>query len=321
MSDAIEPETDEEGGGFLFETWPELPYHGWAGTCRSLHMWTQVIGKVRLALAPMENHWWNIPLYVTARGLTTSPMPAGELTVQADFDFLSHEFRVVNSLGMTAGFALRPMPVAAFYGLAICALQSVMVYERIWTTPVEVPDPVPFDEDVAEGEYDPVAAEAFWRVLVATDRVLKRFRGEFLGKASPVHFFWGSFDLAYTRFSGRPAPPHPGAPNVADSVTREAYSHEVSSVGFWPGAEAFPEPVFYAYAYPAPDGYAEASVQPEAAYFNREWGEFMLPYEAVLTADDPEAALLAFCRSTYEAAADLGRWDRASLERQERAIK
>jgi hypothetical protein len=277
-------------------------------------MWTQVVGKIRLALTPLVNHWWNVPLYVTTRGLTTSAIPYGAGSFEMLFDFLEHRLRIETSDGATRSMALAPRPVAEFYREAMAALSGLGIEVRIWTTPVEVPDPVPFEQDEVHRSYDPEYAQRFWRVLVQADRVLTEFRARFLGKASPVHFFWGSFDLAATRFSGRPAPPHPGAPNVADSVTREAYSHEVSSAGFWPGGFGF-DALFYAYAYPEPDGFKQYPVQPKEAFYHWDLGEFVLPYEAVRTAASSDEALMAFLQSTYEAAADLVHWDRASLER------
>ena len=297
------------------ETWPELPLAAWRDTRDTLHMWTQIVGKIRLAQAPPINHWWQVPLYVTARGLTTSPIPYGERVFEIGFDLIGHRLTIATSDGAVDGFPLRPLAVADFYREIMACSRALGLDIRIWTTPVEIPDPVPFEKDHAHAAYDPDFANRFWRVLVQADRVLTAFRGRFLGKASPVHFFWGSFDLAATRFSGRAAPPHPGAPGVADRVTREAYSHEVSSCGFWPGGAGMEEPVFYSYAYPQPEGFAEAPVRPAAARYSREFGEFILPYDAVREAADPDAALLEFLQSTYDAAADLARWDRAALER------
>jgi hypothetical protein len=297
------------------EEWPELPLAAWRDTCATLHLWTQIVGKIRLARAPFVNHWWQVPLYVTCRGLTTSPIPYEGITFQIDFDFLAHRLTLQTSSGGTDEFPLRPMAVAAFYEEIMRRLRRLGVDVRIWAVPVEIPAPVPFYQDLEHAAYDPDFANRFWRVLVQADRRLTDFRGRFLGKASPVHFFWGSFDLAVTRFSGRQAPPHPGAANVADRVTREAYSHEVSSCGFWPGGTGMEEPVFYSYAYPQPPRFAEAPVRPAAAFYSREFGEFILPYEAVRQAATPGAVLLDFLQSTYEAAADLANWDRAGLER------
>lgn len=297
------------------DRWPSLPFEEWRETCATLHMWTQVVGKVRLALAPHLNHWWQVPLYVSARGLTTSPVPYGERTFQVDFDFCAHRLLIETNEGDSREMVLAPRTVADFYGEFMSALRSLGLEVKIWTTPVEVPNPVPFEKDEAHASYQTEYANRFWRVLVQAERVLQKFRSRFLGKCSPVHFFWGSFDLAVTRFSGRPAPPHPGAPGVPDFITREAYSHEVSSAGFWPGGEALPQPIFYAYAYPEPEGFKDFAVRPGEAYYNADFREFVLPYEAVRTAADRDRALLDFLQSTYEAAAERGHWDRAALER------
>jgi hypothetical protein len=297
-------------------SWPALPLAQWQDSYATLHMWTQIVGKTRLALAPMENHWWQIPFYVTSRGLTTSPMPHGEWTLTVDFDFVQHRLLLERSDGTVRELALAPMPVAQFHARYMEALRSLGCGVHLLARPVEVEKAIPFDQDREHASYDAEAVHRCWQVLVQSDRVLKRFRGRFLGKASPVHFFWGSFDLAATRFSGRPAPRHPGgAPNCADYVMVEAYSHECASCGFWPGGGVITEPVFYAYAYPEPSGYAEHAVLPEAASYHSGMREFVLPYEAVRTAPDPDDALLDFLQSTYEAAADLGRWDRAALDR------
>jgi len=298
------------------EAWPSLPLAEWQESCATLHMWTQVVGKIRLARAPTINHWWQVPLYVTCRGLTTSPIPYGARSFQIDFDFVDHRLAIDASDGRREGFPLAPMAVAEFYHEVMGRLRSLGLEVRIWTTPVEVADPIPFEQDQVHAAYDPDHVRRFWRILVQADRLFTDFRARFLGKASPVHFFWGSFDLAVTRFSGRAAPAHPGAPNVADAVTREAYSHEVSSCGFWPGGGAFDGPAFYAYAYPQPPGFPEAPVRPGGvAFYSREAGEFLLPYDAVRRADAPDAMLLEFLQSTYETAATLGGWDRAALER------
>ncbi len=298
------------------EAWPELRLDDWRETYATLHMWTQIVGKTRLALAPMENHWWQIALYVTPRGLTTSPMPHGTRTFSVTFDFVEHALLVQTSDGAAGGLALAPRSVADFYQEYMDTLRSLGLEVRIRPVPVEVITAVPFARDREHAAYDPDAARRCWRILVQADRVLKRFRGRFLGKASPVHFFWGSFDLAMTRFSGRVAPKHPGgAPNTPDYVMVEAYSHECASAGFWPGSDALPEPAFYAYAYPEPPGYAQARVRPEAAYYHPDIREYVLPYEAVRTAPSPDALLLEFLQSAYEQAADLGRWDRAALDR------
>ena len=295
--------------------WPSLPFAEWRETCATLHRWTQVVGKIRLAQAPLINHWWQVPLYVTSRGLTTSPIPYGARSFQIDFDFIAHRLMIRTSDGRAEGLALRPLSVADFHGEVIERLKALGIEVRIWTTPVEIPDPIPFEQDRQHGAYDADYANRFWRVLVQADRVLTAFRARFIGKASPVHFFWGSFDLAVTRFSGRRAPLHPGAPNVVDLVTREAYSHEVSSCGFWPGGAGFEQPMFYSYAYAEPAGFKDAPVRPAAASYAREMGEFILPYDAVRQAAAPDETLLDFLQSTYEAAATLAHWDRAALER------
>lgn len=309
----------------LNQNWPSLPLAGWRDTCATLQLWTQIAGKVRLALAPMANHWWQVPLYVTARGLTTSPMPWRSLAVQIDFDFIDHRLVIATSSGRQSLLALEPRSTADFYRAVMSQLAALGIDVAIWTMPVEIPDAIPFEQDRIHGAYDPDCAHRFWQILVHADRVLKEFRGRFLGKASPVHFFWGSFDLAVSRFSGRAAPPHPGsAPNLANWVMREAYSHEVSSCGFWPGGGApggaIDEPMFYAYAYPSPPGFAAARVAPAAAYWSEALGEFLLPYEAVRQSASPDALLLEFLESSYAAAADLGHWDRAALERSKESL-
>jgi hypothetical protein len=298
------------------EAWPPLPLDGWQETYDTLHLWTQIVGKTRLALAPMENHWWQVALYVTPRGLTTSAMPSGTRTVAVDFDFVDHQVYVRTSDGAVSGVPLVAQPVAEFYAAYMRTLRSLDLDVRIGPTPNEMQTAIPFAEDRAHASYDAAAANRCWRILVQADRVMKRFRARFTGKASPVHFFWGGFDLAATRFSGRRAPRHPGGvPNCPNYVMVEAYSHEVSSCGFWPGGGAVTEPAFYSYAYPAPGGYADHPVQPAAARYNRELGEFILPYEAVRTAPAPDDVLLAFFQSTYDAAADLAAWDRSALDR------
>jgi hypothetical protein len=307
--------SDTDGRIMSQEAWPALPLDAWQDTATTLHMWTQIVGKVRLALSPPVNHWWHVALYVTARGLTTSPIPHGQRTFEIEFDFLDHDLRITADDGATQTIALGPRTVAAFYADVMAALNSLGVPVRIWPVPSEVPNPTRFDEDREHAAYDPEYARRFWRVLVQADRVLKDFRGRFLGKASPVHFFWGGFDMAATRFSGRPAPVHPSIPGVADLITHEGYSHEVSSAGFWSGGGPIPMPIFYAYAYPEPPGFRDAPVRPAEAYYHADLGEFVLPYEAVRTAGDPDAALLDFLQSTYEAAADRANWDRAALER------
>jgi hypothetical protein len=300
----------------MTDFWPSLPLDEWQDTCTTLHLWTQIVGKTRLALAPMENHWWQVPLYVTARGLTTSPIPSDERSFEAEFDFLEHRLHLRSSDGRTRALPLAPRSVADFFAEYVAALDALGIAVRIHPAPNEVPVAIPFAQDREHASYDPEAAARWWRILEQVDRVLKRFRGRFLGKASPVHFFWGSFDLAMTRFSGRRAPRHPGGvPNCPDYVMVEGYSHECSSCGLWPGSGNLREPTFYAYAYPTPAGYDQAPVRPEAARYSRELGEFILPYEAVRTAPDPDAVLLDFLQSTYEAAADLAQWERGALDR------
>ena len=298
------------------DAWPELPYAAWKDTCDTLHLWTQIVGKIRLVQTPWLNHSWHVTLYVTARGLTTSPIPYRERAFQIDFDFVDHVLWVRTSEGSFRRLPLAPMPVAQFYADLIAAMAELGLDVRIRTMPCEIADCIPFDQDFSHVAYDRDYAGRFWRVLVSTHEVLAHFRTAFLGKASPVHFFWGSFDLAVTRFSGRPAPRHPGGvPHLPDAVAREAYSHEVSSAGFWPGGGGpIDYPAFYSYAYPAPEGFAGASVRPAEAFFSRELGEFILPYDAARAAPDPGRALMDFLQSTYEAAAELGRWDRAALD-------
>lgn len=296
------------------EAWPALPLDAWQDTCATLHMWSQVVGKVRLEKTPPVNHWWHVPLYLTSRGLTTSPIPDADRTFQIDFDFIDHRLAIATSDGAGREIPLRPMSVADFHRETMKALTELEIEVEIWPVAVEVPEPIPFPEDRVHAAYDQVWANRFWHALAQADRVTKAFRDDFLGKASPVHFFWGGFDLASTRFSGRKAPPHPGTPGVPASITREAYSHECWSAGWWPGA-GLGEPAFYAYAFPEPEGFRDWPVEPAAAYYHDDLREFVLPYEAVRTSADPEAALLAFLRSTYEAAAERGGWDRDSLER------
>lgn len=295
-------------------SWPQLPLEAWQDTCSTLHLWSQIIGKIRLAFAPLVNHWWQVPFYMTSRGWTTSPIPYKENIFQIDFDFIDHQIQITTNRGDFRSLELKPRSVSDFYGETIEILHSLGIEVHLWTTPVELQERIPFEQDSTHSSYDPEYAQRHWRVLVQVDRVLKEFRSHFLGKVSPVHFFWGAFDLAVTRFSGRRAPDHPGVPNVARSVMLEAYSHEVSSCGFWPGP-GLGEPAFYAYAYPEPAGFSEIPVQPQEAYYNKDWGEFILPYEAVRTAASPDDLLLAFLQSTYEGAANLGKWDRALLER------
>jgi hypothetical protein len=298
------------------QLWPALPLEEWKNTYATLHMWTQIVGKIRLAQTPLINHWWNVTLYVTSRGLTTSAIPYNGRTFQMDFDFIDHTLLIQTSDGSTRTIALRPCSVAEFYQETVAALRSLGITVTIWTTPVEVPDRTPFEQDQQHAAYDPEYAARVWRILAQATRVLTTFRSRFLGKVSPIHFFWGAFDLAVTRFSGRPAPPHPGAPNVARFVAIEAYSHEVSSCGFWPGGGSVDTPVFYAYAYPEPEGFKDSRVQPAEAFYHTDMREFVLPYDVVRTAKSPDQVLLSFVQSTYEAAANLGKWDRTSLERQ-----
>jgi len=295
--------------------WPALPLDEWRDTYTTIHRWTQVAGKIRLAQAPMINHWWQVPLYVTCRGLTTSPIPYGVRTFQIDFDFIGHRLVIQTSDGATESFPLQPRSVADFYGEMMARLRSLGLEVRIWSKPVEIPNPIPFDQDHQHNAYDPDYAHRHFRILMQAARILTAFRGRFIGKVSPVHFFWGSFDLACTRFSGRLAAPRTGAPNVADHVTLEAYSHEVSSCGFWPGGDGIEMPAFYSYAYPEPSGFPEAPVRPNGAFYSKELGQFILPYDVLRQADAPDETLLEFLQSTYEAAATLARWDRAALER------
>jgi hypothetical protein len=293
------------------ESWPALPFEEWKETCETLHMWTQVVGKVRLALTPLVNHWWNVPLYVSARGLNTSPIPYGERNFEIDFDFIEHLLRISCSDGRTQTLPLVPRTVADFYHEVFERLAQLDIRVKIWTMPVEVENPTRFEQDTHHASYDPEYATRFWHVLTHADRVFKEFRAPFTGKVSPVHFFWGSFDLAVTRFSGRPAPPREGA----DSITREAYSHEVISHGFWPGSAAAPEAAFYSYTAPEPAGLNGAQVRPREAFYSTELKEFLIRYEDVRRADAPAEALMEFLQSTYEAGANLAGWERASLER------
>jgi hypothetical protein len=297
------------------EAWPALSAASCSDTFATLHRWTQVIGKIRMERTPHINHWWHVALYITSRGLTTSPIPYETRTFQIDLDFVSHELVIACSDGTRQALPLRPQAVADFYHELMAALQAFGIEVNIWPMLVEIPNPVRVTDDYEHASYDPDCAQRLWRVLVQSERVLARFRSRYLGKTSPVHFFWGAFDLALTRFSGRPAPQHPGVPNVGAFVMHDAYSHEVSSCGFWPG-DAENEPIFYAYAYPEPAGFKDYAVEPAAATYSSALGEFVLPYEAVRTAPDPDAALLAFLQSTYEAAANLAHWDRPALERQ-----
>jgi len=297
------------------EPWPELQLDAWSDTCATLHMWTQIVGKIRLAQSPWVNHSWHVTLYVTARGLTTSPIPNGTRTFQIDFDFIDHHLSVYSSDGGVSTIPLRPQSVAAFYEQLMRELAKLDLHPKIKTTPNEVAEAIAFEQDQKHASYDRDYANRFWRVLIQADRIFKRFRGRFIGKCSPVHFFWGAPDLAVTRFSGRPAPQHPGGvPHLPDVVAREAYSHEVSSCGFWPGGGPVPYPVFYSYAYPEPNGFREALVKPKPAFYSAELREFLLPYDVVREAASPDETLLEFLQTTYEAAADLAKWDRKALE-------
>jgi Family of unknown function (DUF5996) len=297
----------------LASSWPDLQEPTWPDTQATLHRWSQMLGKLRLALSPPQNHYWHTTLYVSTHGLTTSPIPYGSDLFQVDFDFLRDQLLIETSWGDSATLALEPRSVADFYAHLMAALRKLGIDVHIWTRPVEIADTTPFDQDTMHASYDPAAAHEFWRALIQVDRVFKQFRGRFLGKASPVHFFWGGFDLAVTRFSGRRAPMwHGQTLNVGPHVMHESYSHEVSSAGFWLGNAA--PPMFYSYAVPQPDGFPNAEVAPAAAGYNTEMGEFVLPYEAVRTSDNPEQMLTSFLESTYAAAADLGNWDRELLE-------
>jgi hypothetical protein len=303
-------------GGTSAGRWPSLPVAQWAPTRDTLQLWTQIVGKVRMVNTPLVNHWWNVPLYVTVRGLTTSliPHPHGP-NFQIDFDLRDHQLQVVTDAGETRSFPLESRPVAEFYAELMARLDELGVGTQIWPMPVEIEGAIAFSDDRLHASYDPDQAHRFWLLLVQSQRVFQVFRGRFEGKVSPIHLFWGALDLAVTRFSGRPAPAHPGgAPNCGPEVMLEAYSHEVSSCGYWPGGQG--EGYFYSYAYPEPPGYREVAVMPGEASFSGELGEFLLPYEAVRTAADPDALLLDFLQSTYEAAADCARWDRQALERE-----
>jgi Family of unknown function (DUF5996) len=301
--------------------WPSLPFAEWKETAVTLHMWTQIVGKIRLTLSPWTNHSWHVTLYVTSRGLTTSPIPHGSDTFEMEFDFIDHQLLIDKSDGARRTIQLKPQPVAEFYRMVMKTLDDLKLPVTINMTPNEIENPIPFDQDEEHRSYDRDYANRFWRVLLQSDRVFKEFRSRFCGKCSPVHFFWGSFDLAVTRFSGCPAPPHPGGiPHLPDEITREAYSQEVSSLGFWPGNAAAPTPVFYSYAYPEPPGFAEAKIQPDAAFYEAKLREFILPYDAVRTAGKPDEILLDFAQSAYDAASKLGKWDRAALEEKKPAL-
>ena len=295
--------------------WPALPTDGWIDTLEAVHLWTQVVGKIRLGYAPWLNHSWSVPLYVSTKGLRTSLIPIGHEGVELEFDFTDHRLNIHTTTGHQRTIPLRSQSVADFHRAVLHAMESVAMPVTINPMPSEIPDAIPFGQDTVERNYEPDHAHSLWRALVQTDRALTRFRSWFKGKASPVHFFWGSFDLATTRFSGRTAPDHPGGiPNFPDDVAREAYSHEVTSVGFWPGNRDAPDPIFYAYAYPTPDGFSTAQVQPAEAFWLDDLGEFALPYATVATAEDPDGMLASFFDTTHAAAAELAQWDRATLE-------
>lgn len=299
------------------EPWPSLPLEAWRDTYATLHLWLQIVGKIRLIQNPWVNHGWHVTLYVTASGLTTSRIPHGTRAFQIDLDFITHQLEVHTSDGSAATLPLEPQTVATFYRRLMATLRSLGLDVKIRPRPNEIADAIPFEQDEIHGAYDPEYANRFWRILLQTERLFLEFRARFLGKCSPVHFFWGAPDLAVTRFSGRAAPPHPGGvPNLPDWVTREAYSHEVSSAGFWPGGGPIPYPAFYSYAYPEPAGFAEAPIAPPEAFYSTDLREFVLPYDVVRQAPAPDQALLAFLQTTYAAAADLAKWDRRALERE-----
>jgi hypothetical protein len=298
------------------DRWPSLPFEEWKDTCATLQLWTQIVGKIRLAQTPWTNHSWHVTLYVTPRGLTTSPIAHGERTFQIDFDFIDHQLLIQTSDGEQRSIALRTRTVADFYGELFSTLRDLGLSVKIWAKPNEVDDPIPFEKDEQHTSYDPEYANRFWRALVQADRLFKEFRARFIGKCSPVHFFWGAMDLAVTRFSGRPAPEHPGGiPNLPDAVTREAYSHEVSSCGFWPGGGPVSDPIFYSYAYPEPKGFSAAEVRPSGASYRKDLREFVLPYNQVRRAKSPDLMVLEFLQTTYEAAAKSAGWDREALEK------
>jgi hypothetical protein len=297
------------------EQWPQLPLEAWRETYATLHLWTQIVGKIRMARSAWCNHSWHVTLYVTPRGLSTSVISHGARTFQIDFDFVDHRLRIDSSHQASRSMPLESQSVAAFYARLMRTLDELDLPVRIFTMPNEIVDPIAFDQDEVHRTYDPEYANRFGRILVQVDRVFKQFRSRFIGKCSPVHFFWGAPDLAVTRFSGRPAPQHPGGiPNLPDPITREAYSHEVSSCGFWPGGGSVAYPAFYAYAYPEPAGFSHARVRPEGAFYSAEMHEFLLPYERVRESTDPDQTVLEFLQSTYDVAANLGRWDRRALE-------
>jgi hypothetical protein len=290
--------------------WPSLPLEAWKETYATLHMWTQIVGKIRLQLTPRLNHWWNVPLYVSSRGLTTSPIPYGGRSFEMQFDFIDHTLAITMSDGKVDSLPLRPQAVADFYRELMWRLRALGVELRINSKPCEVPDPISFERDTTHAAYDPEYANRFWRILLTVNSIFLEFRSRFVGKCSPVHFFWGSFDLAVSRFSGRRAPERPGA----DAITREAYSHEVSSAGFWPGGGGVNGAAFYSYTAPEPGGYSAAEVRPSAAFYEPQLHEFLLMYDEVRAAESPRRALLDFLQTTYEAGANLARWDRNALE-------
>jgi len=297
------------------DLWPSLPLEDWVDTCATLQLWTQIVGKIRLARSPWINHCWNVTLYLTARGLTTSPIPYQARVFQIDFDFVDHAVVIQSNDGRSGRLSLQPQSVARFYERLMEELQKLDLHVRIHPRPNEVPDPIRFDQDDTHSAYDPDYANRYWRILVQADRVFKQFRSRFIGKCSPVHYFWGAPDLAVTRFSGRRAPEHPGGiPNLPDSITRDAYSHEVCSCGFWAGGGSVAYPAFYSYAYPEPPGFSRADVEPRAAFYSEEFREFILPYDDVRQSDSPDDVLLRFLQTSYENAATLGNWDRDSLE-------
>ncbi len=304
------------GSGTGDAPWPDLPFAAWSDTCDTLQLWTQIVGKVRIATTPLVNHWWNATLFVTARGLAAPAMPYGGGTFDVFFDFANHQLIIETSDCRAESFALKPMAVADFYAEFMARMHRLGIDVHIWTMPNEIENAIPFEQDWTHAQYDPVYVQKFWRTLVQVNRVMLNFRARFVGKASPVHFFWGSFDLVVTRFSGRTAPPPKGVtPNVASWVMAEAYSHECSSCGFWPGNGGFGSAAFYVYAYPEPGGYGDTRLSTAGASYNNDVGQFILPYDAVRQARDPDALLLGFLQETYAAAADLAKWDRKALER------
>jgi len=295
--------------------WPALPPAGWQDTCSTVHMWTQIVGKVRMALTPRTNHWWNVPLYVSARGLTTSLIPYGPRSFEAEFDFIEHKLLLTTSSGQNRQLTLAPRTVADFHGEFMAVLKELGIDVTIWKMPVEVADPISFDKDRTHASYDAAKVEKFWRILVSTDGIFKMFCSRFVGKSSPVHFFWGSFDLAVTRFSGRRAPQRNDPDPVLRKIMREAYSHEVISAGFWPGGGGTDDAAFYCYAAPQPEGFEKRMVRPPKAFYHSGMGEYMLMYQDLRQANSPANALLEFLQSTYDAGADTGKWDRHALDR------